>query len=141
MAARYGEEIGWVLAGDLMPGDIVSDIDGAPALKVVSNRLEKTSETVYNFEVAGTHSYFADELGLWVHNPSDYKNQLLRTVEFFRLQGKCPMCGSPMRRFTPMFGSRGNCFSFDHRIRQRSGGADTIDNLRGMCISCNSRRG
>ena len=39
-------------------------------VKIVSNVLTQTSETVYNFEVENAHSYFADELGLWVHNPS-----------------------------------------------------------------------
>ena len=84
VAERNGEDIGWVLAGDLLPGDIVSDIDGGPALKVVSNRLEKTGETVYNFEVAGTHSYFADELGLWVHNPKIVDSGGVKVVLYSR---------------------------------------------------------
>ena len=56
------------MATNLVAGDLIADIDGGAAVKVVTNALTQTSETVYNFEVEGAHSYFADELGLWVHN-------------------------------------------------------------------------
>ena len=55
-------------AGQLVSDDLIADIDGGEAVKVVANALTQTSEIVYNFEVAGNHNYFADELGLWVHN-------------------------------------------------------------------------
>ena len=56
------------MATNLVAGDLIADIDGGAAVKVVANALTQTSETVYNFEVEGAHSYFVDELGLWVHN-------------------------------------------------------------------------
>ena len=65
---RYGEEIGWTMATNLVAGDLIADIDGGAAVKVVANALTQTSEKVYNFEVEGNHNYFADVLGLWVHN-------------------------------------------------------------------------
>ena len=65
---RSGLMLGWVTAGELVSGDMIADIDGGEAVKVVSNTLTQTQETVYNFEVKGAHNYFADELGLWVHN-------------------------------------------------------------------------
>ncbi len=68
VAGRNGEALGWVMAGELVPGDLIADIDGGALVKVVSNTLTETSETVYNFEVENAHSYFADELGLWAHN-------------------------------------------------------------------------
>ena len=67
---RLGEELGWVMAGDLVSGDLIADIDGGQLIKIVNNTLTQTEETVYNFEVEEAHSYFADELGLWVHNPA-----------------------------------------------------------------------
>ena len=67
---RLGEELGWIIAGDLVSGDLIADIDGGQLVKIVNNTLTQTEETVYNFEVEEAHSYFADELGLWVHNPS-----------------------------------------------------------------------
>ena len=58
------------MATNLVAGDLIADIDGGAADKVVANALTQTSEKVYNFEVEGNHNYFADELGLWVHNGS-----------------------------------------------------------------------
>ena len=75
---RLGEELGWIMAGDLVSGDLIADIDGGQLIKIVNNTLTQTEETVYNFEVEEAHSYFADELGLWVHNPSS---------KFFRAVG------------------------------------------------------
>lgn len=70
VANRNGEEFGWTQAGMLVSGDLIADIDGGQLVKVVANALTETSETAYNFEVEGAHSYFADKLGLWVHNPA-----------------------------------------------------------------------
>ena len=46
---RNGNELGWVLAGNLMPGDLVSDIDGGLALEVLSNQLTAVSENRIQF--------------------------------------------------------------------------------------------
>ena len=35
---------------------------------MISNVYEETTERVYNFEVSGTHTYFAGDVGAWVHN-------------------------------------------------------------------------
>ena len=52
---------------------MIADIDGGLTVKVVSNELTSVSETVYNFEVEEAHNYFADDLGLWVHNQNRRK--------------------------------------------------------------------
>jgi hypothetical protein len=58
---------GWVRADQLVPGDLLSDAgDGVIFVLEVEPREERAS--VYNFEVAGTHSYFVGELEVWVHN-------------------------------------------------------------------------
>ena len=54
----------------LAPGDEILDYDGNTPLTVISNVLEETTERVYNFEVEGTHTYFAGDVGAWVHNAS-----------------------------------------------------------------------
>ena len=59
MIERGGLILGWVTAGELASGDMIADIDGGEAVKVVSNQLTSVSQTVYNFEVAGNHNYFA----------------------------------------------------------------------------------
>jgi hypothetical protein len=64
----YVAAVGWVDAGDLQPGDTIEDFDGGAPLKVISVSYEVASERVYNFEVSETHSYFAGDLGAWVHN-------------------------------------------------------------------------
>ena len=65
---RNGEELGWTITADLAPGDLIADIDARQAVKVVANKYEQLTTKVYNFEVEHAHNYFADELGLWVHN-------------------------------------------------------------------------
>ena len=52
----------------LAPGDEILDYDGGAPLTVISNVYEETTERVYNFEVEGTHTYFAGDVGAWVHN-------------------------------------------------------------------------
>ncbi len=68
----YVEGRGWVVAGDLKPGDqIMSRASGeghggALLVKAVNARPE--TEDTYNFEVADTHAYFVGKLQAWVHN-------------------------------------------------------------------------
>ncbi len=55
----------WLSAGDLAPGDAVGNLSGET--KTVKQVTCDTSGTlVFNFEVAPTHSYYAN--GIWVHN-------------------------------------------------------------------------
>ncbi|WP_394841149.1 hypothetical protein LZC95_29275 [Pendulispora brunnea] len=58
---------GWTGAGALTVGDEVRDVDGARLLVKDSERKSGIA-TVYNFEVAGNHSYFVGELQALVHN-------------------------------------------------------------------------
>jgi len=58
---------GWVETGELQPGDHLTDAD-AEVLRVVATEARSARETVYNFEVAEVHTYFAGQLGAWVHN-------------------------------------------------------------------------
>ncbi len=56
VAGRNGEALGWIMAGELVPGDEIADIDGGALVKVVDNALTETEEIVYNFEVESAHS-------------------------------------------------------------------------------------
>ncbi|MCP3999024.1 MAG: hypothetical protein GY722_28770, partial [bacterium] len=61
------EELGWVPASRLRPGDrLVSNTGGW--LRVRQVRGSPRRETVYNFEVSEDHTYFVGETGVWVHN-------------------------------------------------------------------------
>ncbi len=57
----------WVAAGRLELGDNVVTAEGDLATLSAALSLQKRG-TVYNFEVEGTHTYFAGEAKLWVHN-------------------------------------------------------------------------
>lgn len=57
----------WVPAGRLNIGDNVVTAEGGLATLSAALSLEKRG-TVYNFEVAGTHTYFVGSSHLWVHN-------------------------------------------------------------------------
>jgi len=65
---RAGDTLGWTRAGDIKAGDQIADKNGEAALTVLSNAFDIVDEIVYNFEVEEHHNYFADELGLLVHN-------------------------------------------------------------------------
>ena len=55
----------WVEAGDLNIGDDLLHLDGSKH-KITNIELNTNKQTVYNFEVQGTHNYFAE--GYLVHN-------------------------------------------------------------------------
>ena len=59
----------WFAVGDLEVGDILVTADGDEA-EVTDLELEKLAEpiTVYNLEVADSHTYFVGEYGVLVHN-------------------------------------------------------------------------
>jgi hypothetical protein len=63
---------GWVLSGNLRRGDILATTSGQRL--VVVDAAARATETVYNFEVRGTHSYFVGETNAWVHNVSQRKS-------------------------------------------------------------------
>ncbi len=58
---------GWTSAGDLRAGD---QFDLRSGKHAVLARIEKETRrsSVYNLEVAGSHSYFVGDDGVWVHN-------------------------------------------------------------------------
>ena len=55
----------WVDAGDLKVGDELLHVNGSKH-KITSIATDTTNQTVYNFEVEGTHTYFVE--GYLVHN-------------------------------------------------------------------------
>jgi intein/homing endonuclease len=55
----------WIEAGDLTIGDKILHVDGLEHT-IETIELSDESVTVYNFEVDGTHNYFAE--GYLVHN-------------------------------------------------------------------------
>ena len=61
----------WVDAGDLKVGDELLHIDGSKH-KITSIKTDTSNQTVYNFEVEGTHTYFAEEY--LVHNKQNQTN-------------------------------------------------------------------
>jgi hypothetical protein len=68
-----GDAGGWVLAGELRPGDQVQTPDGSWAtVLAVSVKAETTP--IYNFEVAGNHTYYVGLTGLLVHNQSSLQS-------------------------------------------------------------------
>lgn len=51
-----------------MAGDRVLTASGEPVVVAYNEKVTQPNTTVYNFEVADTHSYFVGESGVWVHN-------------------------------------------------------------------------
>jgi hypothetical protein len=61
------EERGWVGAAELAPGDTLHTGDGR-IVRVVGGHSLGVSETVYNFDVEGWHTYFVGRSDVLVHN-------------------------------------------------------------------------
>ncbi|MCG8423159.1 MAG: Hint domain-containing protein, partial [Proteobacteria bacterium] len=57
---------GWQAVGQMDIGEQVSARDGWA--EVVSIAALEERQTVYNFEVEGTHTYFVGPGGVWAHN-------------------------------------------------------------------------
>jgi hypothetical protein len=70
-------ERGWTPAAELSPGDRVFQAPDS-WLAVASAVWSRERETVYNFEVENTHTYFVGTLGAWVHN--NCSNRLLQRM-------------------------------------------------------------
>ncbi len=60
---------GWVAAEALAPGEELSDATGMP-VHVEALTADVAAETVFNFEVEETHTYFVGAARVWVHNPT-----------------------------------------------------------------------
>jgi hypothetical protein len=62
---------GWMEVKDIRIGDSLVLSDSRVAIVLFNNTLSSPDTTVYNFEVADTHSYFVGESEVWVHNYPD----------------------------------------------------------------------
>jgi len=62
-------EHGWKDAGELEVGDRLVNLRGESVV-VEDIRRRPVPEAVYNFSVAGLHTYFVGQDGIWVHNAS-----------------------------------------------------------------------
>ncbi len=91
----FVEGKGFVAARKLARGDLLRRVDGRRT-EVVALGWEEVPTRVYNFEVEGTHTYYA--AGVWVHNArpcfdpreqaiADYLSDLGRNVQPNPLQG------------------------------------------------------
>ncbi|MCG8421416.1 MAG: HINT domain-containing protein, partial [Proteobacteria bacterium] len=69
---------GWQAVGQMDIGDLVSARDGWA--QVVSVTTLEERQKVYNFEVAGTHSYFVGPGGVWAHNGCAPKGRARNTT-------------------------------------------------------------
>lgn len=56
----------WQAIGELEVGERIEALHGP--MRLVSATESPTPETVYNFEVADSHTYFVGEAGVWAHN-------------------------------------------------------------------------
>jgi Pretoxin HINT domain/HNH endonuclease len=128
---------GWTDAADIAPGDVVRDKDMA-ALTVLAVEVDPEPQIVHNLEVADAATYFAGELEAWGHNAPWTRH---RKPFWDACGGKCSACGIQTDLTGPRTGPRKTRFSLDHITPRKYGGGNEPSNLRGMCCSCNSRRG
>ncbi len=61
------EDRGWVLAGNIVAGDVLRTRSGERVPVVTSTAVDETVP-VYNLEVAGVHTYFVSTGEILVHN-------------------------------------------------------------------------
>lgn len=70
----------WSKAGDLVPGDVLSNIVGLRP-KVRQTGFFNVTTQVFNIEVAGDHTYFVGNSGILVHNKDDKRQELLEAKD------------------------------------------------------------
>ncbi len=88
--------VGFVPAGRLAIGCQIITRAGPP-LRLEAEHSTGKLQTVYNFEVGGTHTYFVGKAGLWVHNDcKDVARKLKRRIggDIWKLSPK-PETGAP----------------------------------------------
>jgi RHS repeat-associated protein len=139
----------WVVAGRLDIGDNVVTAEGGLATLSAALSLEK-SGTVYNFEVAGTHTYFVGEAKLWVHNACEpppikpgvkagpgesgrrYVPKAARNAaDAENPRNQCVFCGAD-----------GKGTQYDHADPYSNGGSsEDPRNIQKACAWCNPSKG
>ena len=138
----------WVPAGRLDIGDNVETAEGKLATLSAALSLQERG-TVYNFEVAGTHTYFVGDAKLWVHNackrppikpgvragrgesgrhiPKASKD----AVDAANPKNQCVFCGAV-----------GKGTHYDHALPYSHGGSsENPGNLQKACPWCNQSKG
>jgi RHS repeat-associated protein len=73
---------GWVEAGDLEVGEELATETGSARL--VSIARVSGGREVFNLEVAGSHSYFVGDIGVWVHNTCPTPTQVVKDTGSYR---------------------------------------------------------
>ena len=66
----------WDEAGELEPGEQVDALFGP--MRLVSTVASPVTATVFNLEVADSHTYFVGEAGIWAHNKCSIRSLLRR---------------------------------------------------------------
>ena len=153
---------GWTAAGELRRGSALLTKDGVVVHVDTIERREGKFK-VYNFEVAGNHTYYASPLGVLVHNacggsagkrPRYYRKKTLTDAWDAAADGPnggklCPTCGSE-RKVPPHTGRprdwdvshRPSWSRRDHRGMTRKEVLDDYNKGTGLeCPECNRPRG
>ncbi|UKI13215.1 MAG: HINT domain-containing protein [Oscillospiraceae bacterium] len=93
----YSPVKGWTSAIDLRAGDILVMLNGEyVVVEQVQHELLEGSETTYNFEVEGFHTYHVGEQSLLVHNLC--KQELVAGDKKMVLTQKVSVGGEPKQR-------------------------------------------
>jgi hypothetical protein len=81
---------GWRNAAELEQGDQIATLDGRVIQLLMSER-DPSAATTYNLMVAGDHTYFVGNAGLWVHNQSECcPDAKVATVTLSMVEGMKP---------------------------------------------------
>ncbi len=118
------EGTGWVDAGKLSAGDEVSLAEGSPAtiVSVVREHLQSPVD-VYNFQVAGFHTYFVASAGVWVHNACAAKWSVGNDITKATAKGKPPAWSTVRQRYWKNEAAKGGKWTTEQLGRMRQGKA------------------
>ena len=146
----YIDSQGWLPAGDVLDGMIVSGPNADSNISIVNVQVNQEPKYAYNFTVDTDHTYFVGKTNMWVHNTCDFSvvpksptgrgsvppgerdprrtftrgetNEMLQDQD-----GKCAGCGEPK--------SLGEVDGH-HLQRHADGGPTTKDNGAALCKDC-----
>ncbi len=89
------QNMGWILARDLRPGDILVTLEGTVTLDrvEVEHRAEGDAETVYNFHVHTHHNYYvhASDIPILVHNAGGHSHAMVSVTQVKQALGRAGM--------------------------------------------------